>query len=107
MARTEPPRIVAGDLVDTLPALLAEAPGVPVVFHSAVIVHLQPTRRAEFVAMMGELVRSGACHWVSNEGPDVLPGIVPVAKVPSRFLVSLDGRPVAWTHGHGSWLRWL
>lgn len=108
VARAEPPRIVAGDLVDTLPALLAEAPGVPVVFHSAVIVYLEPPRRAAFAAMMRELVRSGACHWVSNEGPDVLPGVIrPAMKVPSRFLLCVDGRPVAWTHGHGSWLRWL
>lgn len=108
VARTDPPRIVAGDLLEVLPRVLAEAPGVPVVFHSAVAVYLAPPERLAFVAMMTDLVRGGACHWVSNEGPDVLPGVaVPQERVPSRFLLCLDGEPLAWTHGHGQWLRWL
>ena len=39
VARAEPPRIVAGDLLEELPALVAEAAahGTVVVFHSAVV----------------------------------------------------------------------
>lgn len=108
VARVEPPRIVAGDLLRVLPALVEEAPGVPVVFHSAVAVYLDPEGRAELARMMTALVRDGACHWVSNEGPEVLPGIdVPRDVVPRRFLLCVDGSPVAWTHGHGNALTWL
>jgi hypothetical protein len=108
VTRSDPPRIVAGDLLEELPGLVAEAPGVPVVFHSAVIVYLDGDRRAEFAEMMTGMVRDGACRWVSNEGPNVLPGIeVPVPVVPSRFLLCRDGEPVAWTQGHGRWMRWI
>jgi hypothetical protein len=108
IARSEPPRLVRGDLMRALPAVLADAPATPVVFHSAVVVYLEPPDRAAFVEMMTGLVRDGACHWVSNEGPRVLPGIeVPPPPVPDRFLLCVDGAPVAWTHGHGRTLRWL
>jgi hypothetical protein len=108
VTRAEPPRIVAGDLLDELPELVSEAPGVPVVFHSAVLVYLDAAGRTAFAEMMDDLVGRGACHWVSNEAPRVLPGVaVPDAVEPGRFLVCVDGTPVAWTHGHGRSLRWL
>ena len=47
------------------------------VFHSAVIAYLEPADRERFAAMMAGLVADGRCHWVSNEGPRVLPGLVP------------------------------
>jgi hypothetical protein len=108
IARDDPPRIVAGDILDAVPALVAEAPGVPVVFHSAVVVYLERDRRLDFVAMMTDLVARGACHWVSNEAPGVVPGLpVPEPAVPGRFLLAVDGVPVAWTHGHGADVTWL
>jgi hypothetical protein len=108
VTRVDPPRILQGDLLDLLPDLVAEAPVVPVVFHSAVIAYLDEGGRARFVRMMSDLVARGACRWVSNEGPRVLPGLpVPEPAAPTRFLLRLDGHPVAWTHGHGHDLRWL
>jgi hypothetical protein len=46
---------------------------------------------------------------VSNEGPRVLPGLVPTGvDVPfGRFVLAVDGHPVALTHGHGRELDWL
>lgn len=108
VTRADPPRILRGDLLDVVPDLVADAPGVPVVFHSAVLVYLEDDRRARFAEMMTDLVARGACRWVSNEGPRVVPGIaVPESAPPARFLLSVDGVPVAWTHGHGDALRWL
>lgn len=108
VTRTDPPRLLRGDLLELLPALVAEAPGVPVVFHSAVIAYLDERGRTQFVEMMSDLVARGACRWVSNEGPRVLPGLpVPEPVAPARFVLRLDGHPVAWTHGHGHDLSWL
>ena len=80
-----------------------------VVFHSAVIAYLAHADRARFAAMMTDLVADGRCHWVSNEGPRVLPDLVPPGvDVPfGRFVLAVDGRPVALTHGHGAELDWL
>ena len=59
--------------------------------------------------MMSGLVADGRCHWVSNEGPRVLPELVPPdVPIPfGRFVLAVDGRPVALTHGHGHELDWL
>lgn len=110
VARAEPPYLVAGDLVATLPALLAEAPSgaVPVVFHSAVIAYLEPDARQQFHDLMTGLVADGRCHWVSNEGPNVLPAVTATGPEPDRigFVLGIDGRAVAQTHGHGRTLHW-
>ncbi len=111
IARSDPPYLVTGDLFDELPALMAQAPvqATLIVFHSAVIAYLEPDDRVRFAAMMAELVADGQCHWVSNEGPRVLPGLVPEGvEVPfGRFVMAVDGQPVALTHGHGAEMDWL
>lgn len=117
IARADPPRIVRGDLLDRLPALLDEltasgTPGedaVPVVFHSAVAAYLGSADRIRLAAMMHDLVSAGRCHWVSNEGPRVLPDVLPAGVgVPmGRFVLAVDGAAVALTHGHGAELDWL
>lgn len=109
LARTDPPYLVRGDLLTDLPRLLEQAPAEAtlVVQHSAVIAYLEPDDRARFDAMMRALVRDGV-HWVSNEGPSVLPGVTGEATPPDgMFVLGLDGRAVAWTHGHGARLAWL
>jgi hypothetical protein len=111
VARSDPPYLVQGDLFDELPALMAKAPvqATLIVFHSAVIAYLEPGDRDRFATMMAGLVADGECHWVSNEGPRVLPGLVPEGvDVPfGRFVMAVDGRPVALTHGHGAEADWL
>jgi hypothetical protein len=60
---------------------------------------------------MTALVGEGRCHWVSNEGKRVLPEIAATGpEVPSdlmTFVLGVDGRAAAWTHGHGRSMRWL
>ncbi len=110
VARADPPRIVTGDLLEALPALMESASGhgMPVVFHSAVIAYLELPERRRFAEMMRGLVSEGRCHWVSNEAPGVVPGIVvPEPRRPTRFVLALDGVAVAWAHGHGDSLSWL
>jgi hypothetical protein len=93
--------------VDDLPSLAAKAPGdaTLVVFHTSVLYQVPATRRAAFV----DLVRRLPGHWISVEAPDVLPHAgLPAA--PDRALhnvLALDGRPLAWTRGHGQAMTWF
>jgi hypothetical protein len=110
VTRREPPYLVRGDLLDHLPALLDEAGrhGTPVVLHSAVIAYLDDPGRERFHDEMTALVAAGRCRWVSNEAPGVLPRVTgALAPGPGRFVLALDGVPVAFTHGHGHSLEWL
>ena len=110
IARADPPYIVKGDLFERLPELLEQAGGhgTPVVFHSAVIAYLEVQARERFHDLMTDLVASGMCRWVSNEAPHVLPRVRGDLTVPvGRFVLALDGRPVALTHGHGHAIDWL
>ncbi|WP_089153798.1 DUF2332 domain-containing protein [Micromonospora sp. NBS 11-29] len=101
VAVTDPPVLVRGDLVDDLPALAARAPAgaTLVVFHSSVLYQVPPARRAAFT----DLVRTLPGHWLANEDPAVLPP----AELPDppndgfHNVLALDGRPLAWTRGHG------
>lgn len=111
IAAVDPPRLVRGDLLEELPALVEEASahGTAVVFHSAVAAYLPLEQRARFQELMLGLVADDACHWVSNEGANVLPDLT--APAPERraahFVLGIDGRMVARTHGHGNYLHWL
>lgn len=113
VAAAEPPYLVQGNLLDELPALVEEAQafGRVVVFHSAVLAYLEPGDRTRFADLMTALVAADACHWVSNEARGVLPGVTATGPDPgdrpTTFVLGLDGQALAWTHGHGSSLRWL
>ncbi|MCW2737451.1 DUF2332 domain-containing protein [Nocardioides sp.] len=110
VARQDPPALRAGDLFDHLGDLLEEAAphGTPVVFHSAVIAYLEEPDRRRFHALMTDLVATGRCRWISNEGRRVLPDVLVGREVPSgRFVTALDGVAVAASHGHGHAIDWL
>jgi hypothetical protein len=65
------------------------------------------SERAAFAAELAEL---GAV-WVANEAPEYIPGIadttLPARPSESCFLLAVDGRPAAWTHGWGAWIDWI
>ncbi|QIG45128.1 DUF2332 domain-containing protein [Nocardioides anomalus] len=109
VAREDPPHLVPGDLLTELPALVAEASayGTVVVFHSAVAVYLAPEDRERMRALMTGLVADGACTWISNEAPGVFPAFAHPDAPPLRFQLSVDGRAVGFTQGHGHELAWL
>jgi hypothetical protein len=109
VAQTDPPRLVRGDLIDVLPALVAEASayGTVLVFHSAVAVYLAAPDRARMLELLQQLTDGGACHWVSNEAPGVFPEIAAPDPPPLRFQLAVDGRTVGYTQGHGLELQWL
>ena len=113
VAASSPPHLVRGDLMETLDEVIEAASphGTVVVQHSAVIAYLDPAERHAFAIRMTALVAERRVRWVSNEGARVLPEITRTASsagLPSeRFVLGLDGRAMAWGHGHGASLTWL
>ena len=112
VARRDPPRLVRGDLVDRLAETAVGAPrqATLVVFHSAVLAYVSPSRRAEFAHAVNRL---GAV-WLSQEGPTVLSGLpgfpreLPTPATADPFLLTRGGRdPLAYADAHGAWIHWL
>ncbi|MEU8366657.1 DUF2332 domain-containing protein [Micromonospora tulbaghiae] len=107
VAAADPPLLVRGDLVDDLPALAAQAPAgaTLVVFHSSVLYQVPPPRREAFTA----LARTLPGHWLANEDLSVLPHATLPEPPADGFhnVLALDGRPLAWTRGHGQALTWF
>jgi hypothetical protein len=108
IARRDPPRVVAGDLLDRLGEIASQAPrdATLVVFHTAVLAYLPVEGRRRFADAMAAL----GAEWISCEGPGVLDlhrsSAQPVA--PSHFVLARGGRdPVAYCDPHGRWLQWL
>lgn len=125
VVRSDPPLLVTGDLVRDLPSLAAQAPpdATLVVFHTAVLGYVDPAARRAFA----DVVRDLPGHWVANEHPSLLEGLVaggvddvrgstgggpggrsnaaprtqPRRKGPEAFLTALDGIPVGWCGPHG------
>ncbi len=118
LARARPPAVRAGDLVDDLPALLAEVPedAQLVVFHSAVLGYVSPHRRQAFARVLADASQERDVVWVSNEGPGIVPEVTALA--PSfgelRFLLGrtrfTNGRRsdelLGFAHPHGAALTW-
>jgi hypothetical protein len=111
----------AGDLVDDLPAVLAEAPAGPqlVVFHSAALTYVAPDRRQAFADTLAEASKRRPIVWLSNEAPGVIRELTALAPERSdhhhQFLLGrtrfVDGRRqdelLAVAHPHGAELTWL
>ncbi len=98
----DPPRLEAGDLFDDVESLMAQAPAHTqlVVFHSAVLAYAEAEKRDRFP----DLVQSHPeALWISNEGRKVLPGISAQVSGPDdgRFVLSVNGDPIALTGPHG------
>jgi hypothetical protein len=109
IARHEPPPVVQGDLLEDLEAIMAQAPAAAtlVVFHTAVLAYVaSPADRNRFADAM----RESDAVWISNEAPGVFPWMAetaPPAPAPGRFLLAVDGTPVAWTGPHGQSIDWF
>ena len=115
LARQDPPELVRGDLT--------RRPG-PARRHradrrdagGAATARCWPTSPRATGLRFTEPMAALPGHWVSNEGPRVVPGVTATAGAPpdatdvvgqAPFVLGLDGRAVAWTHGHGRGLSWI
>ncbi|WP_310621718.1 DUF2332 domain-containing protein [Flexibacterium corallicola] len=109
VARQHKPRLIKGDLLDDLPALLEQVPSgtTPVVFHSAVLCYVRDTdKRDAFIKML----LGSDVHWISNEGSRVITRFADKVAGPhpsGRFLLCENGEPCAWTGPHGQALEWI
>ena len=103
------PRIMQGDLLgDAFTRLCGEAPkdATLVIFHTAVLAYVPNLSERE--AFAARAMQRGT--WISNEMPGVFPDIAkraPARGPVGRFLLSMDGAPVAWTEPHGAALEWI
>jgi hypothetical protein len=107
VAAADPPLLLAGDLVDDLPALAAQAPerATLVVFHTSVLYQVPDQPRKTFV----DLVRNLPGHGVAVEKPDIL-RYDDLPDPPDETLhnvLALDGRPLAWCRPHGQGMVWF
>lgn len=110
IAQAEPPHLVRGDLNQAVRDLVSQAPrgATPVVFHSAVLAYLPSEARSAFA----ETMRSIPGHWITNEGPRIVPAVearLPRSAPPGRavFALALDEQPVAFAGPHGQSLDWF
>lgn len=110
IGRSDPVTLVRGDLNATVADLVHSAPtgSTVVVFHSAVLGYLTADERHRFECTLRDL----PCHWLSNEGSNILGSIaarlpIPPQRIPGRFVVALDGVPLAYAGAHGQSLDWF
>jgi hypothetical protein len=98
LVATDRPHLARGDLLDDLDALLGAAPADThlVVFHSQVLMYVEPARRARFVERMRGLDGT----WISHEDCRVLESSAGLAD-DGRTVVTVDDVPVARADPHG------
>ena len=111
IARTDPPEVVRGDLLELVGPVVAQAPAdaTVVVFHAAALVYLPEPGRQRFAELMAQL----PAVWISAEGPGVVP-VLAAALEPGQaaeravFLLGQGPhRLVGLADPHGAWLQWL
>src|SRR2546428_8194766 len=87
LARTQPPPVRAGDLVDDLAVLLADAPADAqlVVFHSAVLSYVSPDRRRAFADVLAAASAVRDVVWISNEAAGIVPEVTALAPGPGEL----------------------
>ncbi len=108
IARADPPEVRRGDLRADLPAVAMLAPKdlQLVVFHTAVLGYVGSQSDRDAFA---RTVRQTGAVWISNEAPSVFPGLqkAPPPPSPGHFLLTVNGKPVAWTGPHGQSIDWF
>lgn len=96
-ARREPPRVIAGDALGDVASAAAEAPAglTLVVVSLGTLVYLAPAARAEFPSV----VAGTGARLVTLEQSGIADR--PSGRVPSGFVLAVDGEPIAQASPHG------
>jgi hypothetical protein len=111
LARADPPQVLAGDLLELVRPVVAQAPtdATVVVFHAATLVYLPEAGRRRFVELTAKL----PAVWIWAEGPGVVlqpPERLPPTSEPDAAAFLLGQGPdrlVGLADPHGAWLQWL
>ncbi|MEO5535676.1 MAG: DUF2332 domain-containing protein [Pseudolysinimonas sp.] len=105
-AEVDPPTVVAGDALDDLARVAADAPrDIPLVVVSlGTLVYLAPAARAEFpkaVARLGARLVTLEAEGIADQ--------TTARTAPERtgFVLALDGEPIAQVSPHGDRLSWV
>ncbi len=118
IARRDPPQVIEGDMVDTLPIAFEMAPddAMVCVYHTAAVNYLRRDRREALAESLLDLSKRRPILWVTGEGPGVVPGAPAPKGVLERVAVPLVISEVAQgsvehhllgiTGAHGVWLEW-
>ncbi len=115
--RADPPRIVAGDMVDDLSELIARAPDdmLVTVLTSWAAAYLRPADRERLLEVLRVASFERPVVWVGMEAVGVVPGLeLPDFTIDSPTTPSLVGMlhldagtivptTIGWTHPHGAW----
>ena len=104
-ARRHPPAVHRGDMLTDLPALAARAPAdaTLVIYHTSVLWYVPAEQREQFAGT----ARGLGATWLASEPPGVVPGTEGPARDGQTCVLARDGRCIAVTESHGTWLRWL
>jgi hypothetical protein len=120
LAQQDPPRVIAGDAVATLPGVLADVPAdtTAVVVTTSAFAYLSIEERREFLSLLETEGRHRPVAWLSAEAAgivDAFAGDVPGdsdradSDVLGAMTFGVDG-PRSWSlgfaHRHGRWLDW-
>jgi hypothetical protein len=109
IARRHPPGVEKGDLLNEQIPVVTPPPrnATLVIFHSAVLAYVAPNDRERFLE---NVRKSPDAVWISNESPRVFPEIavkLDDLPPPDRFILAVNGEPVAFTGGHGQSIDWI
>jgi hypothetical protein len=74
-----------------------------VIYHTSALWYVPAEQREQFAG----IVRSLGATWLSSEPPGVVPGTEGPARDGHTCVLARDGRCIALTESHGTWLRWL
>lgn len=106
LARTDPPRMLAGDALDLLPAALAEIPSelTLCVVHTHTLNQFSPEARARFDAILRGASHERPLYRISGEG--VAGADFPELRFTAYRSGEADERRLARYEGHGEWIEW-
>jgi len=121
MAMTDPPRVIAADLLEALPTLAADSDPATVVcvMSSNVLPYLSQEQIRTLVALLDEMAAERELHWLSSEGIDLRFSWIPSAAEPSVSPYAMavhrsrfhrgtrSGEQLAYAGPHGDWLQWV
>lgn len=120
LLRPDPPELVAGEMVDDLPALLSglTSDAHLVVFHCWALSYVERARRSGVVAALEAVAADGRpVSWLSAEPPGCVPQVPAIPGVSEggetvlglrRWRAGRELPPVAagHAHPHATWLTW-